>query len=98
MYLTTEAAAVNNCRKCPLVKCVVVTPADCKSNELFVKRDGYCHCCDACVKADCPADYCALIDCVPIQPGDCDLNTQVYKKPDGVCNCCGRCVNKTDSQ
>lgn len=36
-------------KPCPLVKCVVVEPDDCKPDELFVSRDGLCYCCDTCV-------------------------------------------------
>lgn len=37
--------------KCSLIKvsCLYVTPEDCKPNEVFVPRDNYCNCCDACV-------------------------------------------------
>lgn len=41
--------ANTNCRKCPLVKCAVNTPEQCKNDEEFIERDGYCHCCDTCV-------------------------------------------------
>lgn len=37
-------------RPCALVRCVVVEPADCKPDEVFVSRDGLCYCCDTCVK------------------------------------------------
>lgn len=93
LYLTTEAANTR-CRQCPLVSCLLITEEDCKPGEVFVKSDGYCHCCDSCVKADCPTNMCHYVRCVPVQPEDCDPKTQVYERPDGVCNCCGRCVDK----
>lgn len=47
------SAEVKSCSssKCSLVKvsCLYVEPKDCKSNEVFVPRDGYCYCCDTCV-------------------------------------------------
>lgn len=93
--LCLTAIPVNSiCKKCPVVRCVVVTPEDCKSNEVFVRRDGYCHCCDACVKRECQPNLCALVFCAPSQPDMCNPKTQVYEEPDGICNCCGRCVTK----
>lgn len=47
--ICVQQYCAKTCRMCPLVNCLRITHSDCKDNEIFVPRDGYCNCCDSCL-------------------------------------------------
>lgn len=55
IFITTEGAVRDrekNCdpELCTRIRCYNVEPDACdKNSEIYVKRDGLCHCCDTCI-------------------------------------------------